>query len=289
MCRNPKDWFLRECGLKNDDLTSSNFGRGIIGRPVFFLIFKIIFLVYWLALWAWRIIDFHILAPAEKWELDKNYTRTREYPDYLTNWGDTLVMLYLLYSTVLAIRIFYLESRVSSGDTGKATMSFASGNGVKWYYFPAQILFEIAATTAILITILYFGIMGGGDMSDILAVHSHIMNTVVIFLELLFNRIPFRFFHFLFTMSVALMYVLGNWIGYKMDPARNGTYSNIMDWSDNQAGFFLGTIETMMLFSIGGTFVLHIILWGIVKLKFLCLRRYSTSTVRHEIALTESL
>ena len=55
-----------------------------------------------------------------------------------------------------------------------------------------------------------------------------------------------------------------------------------------KAGFFLGTIETMLLFAIGGTLVLHSILWGIVKLKFLCLRRYCTSTVRHDIALTES-
>ena len=61
-----------------------------------------------------------------------------------------------------------------------------------------------------------------------------------------------------------------------------------IDTEPHQAGFFLGTIETMILFSIGGCLVLHIILWGIVKLKFLCLERYSTSTVRHEIALSES-
>lgn len=30
------------------------------------------------------------------------------------------------------------------------------------------------------------------------------------------------------------MYVLGNWIGYKMNPARNAAYPAIVDWSDNQ-------------------------------------------------------
>ena len=197
-------------------------------------------------------MDFYILSPAENWEKDKNFTRTREYPDYLTNWGDTIIMLYLLYSTLLAIRIFYLEYRRKTGDIGKATMHF-SENGVKWYYFPAQILFELAAVFALLITILYYGLMDGGD-NDILSIHPHVINSkffgsifclnlknltllflaVVIFLELVFNRIPCRLFHFIISMFVALMYVLGSWIGYKMNPARNGAYPGIVDWSDNQ-------------------------------------------------------
>ena len=81
-----------------------------------------------------------------------------------------------MYSTLLAIRLFYLDSRKSSGDIGQATMAFASGK-IKWYYFPAQILLEIAATFALLITILYFGLMGGGNLSDILNIHPHIMNS----------------------------------------------------------------------------------------------------------------
>ena len=63
----------------------------------------------------------------------------------------------------------------------------------------------------------------------------------------------------------------------------------IEDLELKTAGFFLGTIETMILFSIGGCLVLHIILWGIVKLKFLCLRRFCTSIVHHDIALVESV
>ena len=61
-----------------------------------------------------------------------------------------------------------------------------------------------------------------------------VFEAVVVCLEVAFNRIPFRFFHFIFPVSVALMYTLGNWIGYKMNPARNGVYPGIVDWSDNQ-------------------------------------------------------
>ena len=156
-------------------MSGSSFNRGIFGRPILFIVFKFVLLIYWSILWSWRLVDFYILSPAEKWEEDKNYTRTREYPDYLTNWGDTLIMLYLLYSTLLAVRIFYLESRKVSGDIGKATRGFLETE-IKWYYFPAQILLEIAAVLALLITILYFGLIGGGDLTDILNVHPHIIN-----------------------------------------------------------------------------------------------------------------
>ena len=105
----------------------------------------------------------------EKLEQDANYTRVREYSDYMTNWGDTMIMLYLTYSTILAILLF---CRDKSTDT-----STSKGGPVKWYYLPAQILFEVATIHAFLITILYFVLLGGGDLTDHMNVHAHIMNS----------------------------------------------------------------------------------------------------------------
>ena len=53
-------------------------------------------------MWMWRLIDFYILAPSKKRQADLSYVRHREYSDYLTNWGDTLVFLYLFYATFIA-------------------------------------------------------------------------------------------------------------------------------------------------------------------------------------------
>ena len=52
-------------------------------------------------MWMWRLIDFYILAPSKKRQADPSYVRHREYSDYLTNWGDTLVFLYLFYATFI--------------------------------------------------------------------------------------------------------------------------------------------------------------------------------------------
>lgn len=270
---------MRQLGIKNDDLTADNFGRGIVGRPIFFIIFKIILFLYWATEWMWRLIQFYIIRPAEKREVNESYIRVREYPDYMTNWGDTMIMLYLTYSTILAIWLF---SRTET------TNSFSRASPFKWYYYPAQILFQVASNHAFLITILYFVLLGGGDLTDHLNVHAHVMNTVIICLEVLFNNIPFRFFHFLISIFVSLIYILGNYIGFKMNPARNGTYPTIIDWTDNDAGFFLGTIETMLIFGILGNLVLHLILWGLIELKFMLARRFSNTQIhneeRHEMA-----
>ena len=76
-------------------------------------------------------------------------------------------MLYLTYSTILAVWLF-----CRSGTTSKSR-----AGPFQWYYLPAQILFEVAANHAVMITILYFVLLGGGDMTDHLNVHAHVMNS----------------------------------------------------------------------------------------------------------------
>jgi len=117
----------------------------------------------------------------KKREVNESYIRVREYPDYMTNWGDTMIMLYLTYSTILAIWLF---SRTET------TNSFSRASQFKWYYYPAQILFQVASNHAFLITILYFVLLGGGDLTDHLNVHAHVMNSKLFILSTTFMLSP---------------------------------------------------------------------------------------------------
>ena len=94
-----KTWLKREIGFEGCEV--GHFLHGAFGKSVGMVIFKTLLFLYWAAMWIYRLIYIHIIEPAEKQELDANYTRFREYPDYMTNWGDTLVFLYLLFSTVV--------------------------------------------------------------------------------------------------------------------------------------------------------------------------------------------
>jgi len=53
-----RKWFETESWFF--DLTTRNYGRGMFGGTVFFLCYKCIITTYWLTLWVWRLIDFHI-------------------------------------------------------------------------------------------------------------------------------------------------------------------------------------------------------------------------------------
>ena len=51
------------------------------------------------------------------------------------------------------------------------------GNPAKWYHYITQLLYEIAITYSVLVTVLYFVFESDKfDGSDHLNVHSHIMN-----------------------------------------------------------------------------------------------------------------
>ena len=101
-------------------------------------------------------------------------------------------------------------------------------------------------------------------------------------LEFTFNRIPIRFFHFIYPACVMLLYMLGNYLGYLSNPERNGTYEAFIDWTDNDAGFFVGTIETLLLLGPVAVTVIHLLIWGVYQLKFALCKRCTNNSVHDQ-------
>ena len=99
-------WCKKEFGFY--DSSTNDFGAAVFGKTIHMAVAKLILLVYWTAMWMYRLINFYIIKPAAKREEDPTYVRHREYSDYLTNWGDTLVFLYLFYSTLV---VFHSKNR----------------------------------------------------------------------------------------------------------------------------------------------------------------------------------
>ena len=96
------------------------------------------------------------------------------------------------------------------------------------------------------------------------------------------------------------IYVMSRWLWFTINHSRwvllqSVTVTLSHQWLVNktgfqtdQAGFFLGTIETILLFGILGHLVLHSIFWGLTELKFMLARRFSNNQIhneaRHEMA-----
>lgn len=103
-------------------------------------------------MWIYRLWDFHVQV---------NAANSREYPDYLTNWMDTVILLHLLYSTILVL------CNVSWDKLD---------DPAPWYYYPSQLFFNIALVGSTLITAVYFALLYSGGKLDIGSIHGHIMN-----------------------------------------------------------------------------------------------------------------
>ena len=60
-------------------------------------------------------------------------------------------------------------------------------------------------------------------------------------LELIFNRLPIRFFHFIFPVSYGLMFILANYLSHLVkrgletaDLIIQDYHDEIVDWKDNK-------------------------------------------------------
>ena len=72
-------------------------------------------LAYWLILWVWRLVhnyQTNYIGEDGKYNETVIFNETdcfdngtlkfyHEYSDYFTNWGDTIILFYLIYSTIL--------------------------------------------------------------------------------------------------------------------------------------------------------------------------------------------
>ena len=126
---------------------------GIGGFRWPFFVAKLILFAYWFSMWIWRIWDFKT-----NWHPGILPNDTRKYPDYLTNWNDTQVMIYLTYSVILVV--FNLSwSKVH--------------DPAPWYYYISQALYQIAVVNSTLITIVSFTLLP--PRFDTGAIHAHIM------------------------------------------------------------------------------------------------------------------
>ena len=97
------------------------------------------------------------------WEFGQiNSDNAREYPDYLTNWNDTIVFMYLFLST----------TTILLNINGRRL-----GEEAPWYYYSVQVLFELAAPTSVLVSAIYWTLLSSGNFSAG-NVHAHIMNGV---------------------------------------------------------------------------------------------------------------
>jgi len=221
------------------------------------LIFRAILLAYWLPIWIYRLATFHLLKEV--------------YSDFLTNWTDTLICFYLL-----SVVLLHFVDRTQFKINSYVAVIF-------------QIIYEICLTASFLVVVGFWASAGINSTLEndygtqtwsfspenpplmVQNFHGHIMVSVAMILELIWNRTPVNIYHVIFLWIFGSAYGLATFIAFKIDPKRDEVYP-ILNWQND--GFFLdgekfpltsSWILVLFIFPISGVF--HCLFWALTKFK----------------------
>ncbi|ESO13199.1 hypothetical protein HELRODRAFT_159832 [Helobdella robusta] len=233
------NWYLKTLTLKNE-FTSYNWKFSHVPSELFYFsqwpIHSTIFLIYRCALSVYTFYGFvqsvagfpDPMLPVRPWGV------------FLTNWAYFILMLHCLCSFVTVLRhhlkvakkvetnmevIIKLKEKSSSQVWSNQVPKLVKLN---WF------LFALAAPTALLVTIVYFKALYPLKKINYIPIgdfHMHLMNSIIILMEVSINAIPVRLQHVIYPMILGGMYSVFSYIYWSLDPPNNVIYRGVVDWA----------------------------------------------------------
>ncbi|KAK3102035.1 hypothetical protein FSP39_008269 [Pinctada imbricata] len=239
------------------------------GLPIPYLIWRIFWALYhvvWIILsgvysWQWA---GHDPAQQIKWFI------------YLTDWCYFVLTVATLVDAVSVVYVLVRRKDISKGEC--ETMS--------WYLQVNWVLFNVANSSALLVSLLYWGLIyGPNENMTAVNIETHALNSVYVIINVLVTAVPIRLYHFFHGVIYAITYVLFTLIYYLAggtnEDGKPYVYSTI-DWRDT--GFTVGL-------SLAVTFVampvVHTIFWALYKLRVFLFSKCSRNSDSVDIPMNK--
>lgn len=195
----------------------------------------ILFVIYRLALaiYSTIIVIFSIVKfDHGKWH--------RPWPVWLTNWSYFILTCHLLCSATVTLlftteqgRCLRRRERHRSSLHSSEHQAATHHTHIPWYLKLDWFLFNIASSAAILVTVVYFSaLFPQRDLHSLSAedANLHMMNTVLIILELCISAIPVRLLHFIYMWLYGAIYIAFTAIYWAFDHSVV-LYPKVLDWN----------------------------------------------------------
>lgn len=136
---------------------------------------------------------------------------------------------------------------------------------LRWYHHIQWILLSTYAGLAFIVTIIYWSFLAGiFVVNPGVNIHQHLMNTLLILLEIFLNRIPIRFLHFIYVSIYAMIYVVFT-LSLHGASVQSIYYSGILDWK-NIPGVSAGVCLSLIFV---GSPVVQAVTFGVYHLRAL--------------------
>lgn len=210
------------------------------------------------------------------------------WPVWLTNWTYLALTCHLVLAAVICIvytcqyNSFFVrtpcvvaenQARYTRGydgfsieDRAGRVVPSVSRSDIPWYMKVNWVLFNIVAIGAPMVTVVYFvalypqiykdgGQIGPEDLN------LHLMNSVLVLLEIIFAAYPVRIFHAFHVVIFGILYGIFSLIFWAVDHS-NVLYPEVLNWN-----YPLQTSLILLLLVFIAVPGLQILLFGIYRLK----------------------
>ena len=213
---------------------------------------------------------------------------------FLTNWSFTILNIYFVYATTLSCIALYQDRRndtqttPSTGDqVVELEMGSVDGNGngavereesrendaLQFHHKFLWFLYVISATAGVWITAGYWTVLVGDDLIDGNNITKHALNSVFMVLDTCLSAVPIRLFHSLYPFLYLVIYIIFSVIYWLLDGTNiegEAFIYEALNYNDFDPTFG-GLLAVFILVVLP---VLHLILFGITKLRDNLYRKY---------------
>ncbi|XP_059472181.1 protein rolling stone-like [Neocloeon triangulifer] len=217
-----------------------------------YLVFKVAVAVYLLTGVMLNIIDLHALERGLEWP--QSLIHRAKWFIYLTNWTLMILTAQALIAAVLAVEHQLFPPQGKSA--GKMT------NLHKWYWF----LNNLCNVGSPAITLLFWTSVYNKDIHrlDFGNIHGHVMNTVLVVVDLMVTAHPVRLLHFYQPMILASTYSLFSIVYFFLGGTNKQGNSKIypfLNWHkpDVALTYILSGCVLLML--------IHVVMWMFYQLR----------------------
>ncbi|XP_059474926.1 protein rolling stone-like [Neocloeon triangulifer] len=227
-----------------DFVTSQWQGKGSKHCICTYLLYKCFIAVYLVSMLVLDLMDLGSIGSADR------TARIAKWPVHLTSWNSAVLTLQAVLSAILVSK-FHLS-----------LTNFASCSEMTRLHKTYWVVHNIANALSPAVSLLYWAAVYKSDMHQInlFNIHKHLLNTIIIVVDLLVNSHPIRILHVYQPVILGASYGAFAWIYYLCGGTNRENQTKIypvLDWETPHVGILASAGACALLV------VIHTLLWVI--------------------------
>nr|XP_039259789.1 protein rolling stone-like [Styela clava] len=186
-----------------------------------------------------------------------------KYYAYLSNWGEWTLVAHFFLHLVVSIYGLTRDAYFGRSEPDCCMGNKCNKDELRWFHHLTWVTGSASTGAQYIITILYWSFLTDNKVtSNAVNIHQHVMNSVLVTIDLFISRVPVRFLHFVYVSLYGITYVLITLILHGAND-KSEFYAGILDWK-SEPGVSTGVVFAVILV---GAPAVHAVSFGFYHLR----------------------